>query len=660
MADTTFSPGTTITSEWLNDINSYAYDTAVFATRYGAVGDGVTDDSTALQDIINTFPGRVIDGLGRTYKCNSVLTGITSGTTLQNMTLDFSGVSTASAKYIYAAGTASATQTLSANLAVDAVTVSVPSTASFVAEGWAWLQSTAVWSTVDGTYFGQYVKVKSVDSGTQLTLYQGPIMAFNTADAATIRQITTVSNVEFHSVHIIGSGANFQSAIHLYLAEECLVANTCSVTFADYVGVNLARSVNCKAQPTVKHARAVGLAYGIVISQGSFGCTVDDGYGEDVRHYVSVGDNDGVSINCRATNNVVMYCTSSGIDSHVASFNFIAQGNQIVLANGYGAEGVTLQGLNGQAIENTVHGVTGVGIFMQPLVTASGYTNKGVARGNHVHLKADTVGTPIGVYFQNEATAGTDWEAGDMDGNFVYGGAGSTGSIHFYILANKASGEIRNLTVRGNISVHNSLSQALYVRALGANSVVSDIVCNGNVLKTSGLRAIYVLADGAGSAISNVIVDACSISGGSTNTVGVIGSPGTVTGFSESDNIYTPGAGNLFGYSGTVLDLRFSTARRSTPKMITDATGSTVPYTDTYIFDRAGTVTFTIASAATFIGREIMLRTIQAQLVNSAGSDVIPLTSATAGTAILPATDGAWCILKSDGTNWQTIAGSAV
>lgn len=30
------------------------------------------------------------------------------------------------------------------------------------------------------------------------------------------------------------------------------------------------------------------------------------------------------------------------------------------------------------------------------------------------------------------------------------------------------------------------------------------------------------------------------------------------------------------------------------------------------------------------------------------------------GTAILPATDGAWCILKSDGTNWQTIAGSAV
>ena len=102
------------------------------------------------------------------------------------------------------------------------------------------------------------------------------------------------------------------------------------------------------------------------------------------------------------------------------------------------------------------------------------------------------------------------------------------------------------------------------------------------------------------------------------------------------------------------------TARRSTPSIITTATGASVPYTDTYIFNYAGTVTFTLESAATFVGREIMLRTIQAQLVNSADSDVIPLTSATAGTAILPATDGAWCILKSDGTNWQTIAGSAV
>jgi len=134
MADTTFSPGTTITSEWLNDINSYAYDTAIFATRYGAVGDGVTDDSTALQDIINTFPGRVIDGLGLTYKCNSVLTGISSYQEFQNMTLDFSGISTSSARYMYAAGSGGTAATLSSNLVADAVVVAIPDTSALSAD----------------------------------------------------------------------------------------------------------------------------------------------------------------------------------------------------------------------------------------------------------------------------------------------------------------------------------------------------------------------------------------------------------------------------------------------------------------------------------------------------------------------------------------------
>lgn len=78
------------------------------------------------------------------------------------------------------------------------------------------------------------------------------------------------------------------------------------------------------------------------------------------------------------------------------------------------------------------------------------------------------------------------------------------------------------------------------------------------------------------------------------------------------------------------------------------------------INNRAATNTLTLPAAASFTGRELFIKTIQAQLVNSASSNVVPLTSAAAGTAILPATDGAWCVLKSDGTNWITIAGSAV
>jgi hypothetical protein len=45
-------------------------------------------------------------------------------------------------------------------------------------------------------------------------------------------------------------------------------------------------------------------------------------------------------------------------------------------------------------------------------------------------------------------------------------------------------------------------------------------------------------------------------------------------------------------------------------------------------------------------------KTITANTVVSASSNVVPLAGGSAGTAILPATDGAWATLVSDGTNW--------
>jgi hypothetical protein len=74
------------------------------------------------------------------------------------------------------------------------------------------------------------------------------------------------------------------------------------------------------------------------------------------------------------------------------------------------------------------------------------------------------------------------------------------------------------------------------------------------------------------------------------------------------------------------------------------------------ISNRAATNTVTLPTASSFTGRKIYLKTIQAQTVVSASANVVPSTSATAGTAILPATDGAWALLVSDGTNWIIMA----
>ena len=84
----------------------------------------------------------------------------------------------------------------------------------------------------------------------------------------------------------------------------------------------------------------------------------------------------------------------------------------------------------------------------------------------------------------------------------------------------------------------------------------------------------------------------------------------------------------------------------------------TVSVTDTNIVFSGTGCTVTLPSPASSTGRVLNLRTVSADAVISAASNVVPLTSLTAGTAILAATAGKWCSLVCDGTHWQTISGN--
>jgi hypothetical protein len=68
------------------------------------------------------------------------------------------------------------------------------------------------------------------------------------------------------------------------------------------------------------------------------------------------------------------------------------------------------------------------------------------------------------------------------------------------------------------------------------------------------------------------------------------------------------------------------------------------------------TCTVTLPAASSWGGRAVTFKNLQAQTLVSASSNVAPLGSATPGTAILPATIGAWATLVSDGTNWVIMA----
>jgi hypothetical protein len=90
---------------------------------------------------------------------------------------------------------------------------------------------------------------------------------------------------------------------------------------------------------------------------------------------------------------------------------------------------------------------------------------------------------------------------------------------------------------------------------------------------------------------------------------------------------------------------------RNAPKTVT-TTHTVDSLTNWIICDGTAAITLTLPTASSWTGREIMVKTIQPYAVNSATSNVVPIDGVAAGTAILPATDGAWCTLVSDGTNW--------
>ena len=86
-----------------------------------------------------------------------------------------------------------------------------------------------------------------------------------------------------------------------------------------------------------------------------------------------------------------------------------------------------------------------------------------------------------------------------------------------------------------------------------------------------------------------------------------------------------------------------------------NAAAYSVAATDCSLIFTTTNNTLTLPAAATYPGRILYVKNITANSVTSASSNVVPLGSATAGTAILSATAGKFAMLQSDGANWITM-----
>lgn len=88
--------------------------------------------------------------------------------------------------------------------------------------------------------------------------------------------------------------------------------------------------------------------------------------------------------------------------------------------------------------------------------------------------------------------------------------------------------------------------------------------------------------------------------------------------------------------------------------VLTKTADYTITNTDMWIINNktGSALTLTFPAASSWTGRSITVKNMQAQLVNSASSNIVPIDSTTAGTAILLNVIGNWATMVSDGTNW--------
>lgn len=187
---------------------------------------------------------------------------------------------------------------------------------------------------------------------------------------------------------------------------------------------------------------------------------------------------------------------------------------------------------------------------------------------------------------------------------------------------------------------------------------------------TTGLTLGYyggnvTKSDGTQSTISNSTV---SLTASTTNYITALKSDGTVycntttTNWNDTANYW-----RLYSVVAGSATITSYTDERELGRMTGLGTGLVAPVTKTTDFtlganenevicNGAASITVTLPTASGWVGRKVRIKTRAAYTVVSASSNVKPLDSDTAGTAILAATAGKWAELVSDGSNWIVMA----
>lgn len=206
----------------------------------------------------------------------------------------------------------------------------------------------------------------------------------------------------------------------------------------------------------------------------------------------------------------------------------------------------------------------------------------------------------------------------------------------------------------GSFGIFNWSSTAGHQASLILSASKSNTVGNHTAVDdTENIGGIvFAGSDGTG------FIPAAAITVTASSTTGTDDMPGTISLATTADGAATVTERAYIDHRG-FINVNGGSFGRRTP--VTKTGDFTLATNENWVIvNNAATTEATLPNPTLWSGREIMIKTIRAFAVNSASSNVVPQTTATAGTAILPATDGAWATLVSDGTDWIIMQSSPI
>lgn len=416
--------------------------------QYGAIGDGASDETSAVQSAIDDT-NYTVDLCGKTYLCDSQLTW-PANRRIINGTLDFTNY-TGSACIATSGGALGSALNLTANADVGDVSVEMDSgdAATLTAGDWVQITSTGDWyNTVNAA---ETIRVKSV-SGTTVTFYRQLIFSYTTANTATVKKLTTVTNLKLEDVNVVMAHTSTQYGVNAAFAEDISFVN-CKFTGFDTGGILFGTAINASVDGCVFNDGQAA-ASGVMTYLSSTNVNVDNCSFNGVDYPVYIGNNStsGCCTNINVTNCNANDCLRGAFVGAAVFVN--VHDNNFICSSDNNSYGVYMTSPYGSVRGNTIRHAQNTGIYYE--------------FNQSVSFATPADGDPV-------STTATPWM--HCSGNKISLSAG----YGIYVAASSSTVDCYGLNINDNsISGLDSLN-AIFVYAQNAN--IEGVTVNGNAIE---------------------------------------------------------------------------------------------------------------------------------------------------------------------------------